>query len=198
MTAISDNFNAADANLNVAGTQLTWSMLSSTWTVATNGVGKTAAVDTFNFARAEHDLASSNTYAQVVALTNNATAAFGPACRMNSSNDDCYFFYHYSGAIFVYKRVSSVDTQIATVANTLATNDVLKIEANGSTIKTYVNGVEKTSTTDTSISAGVRVGLFQYASLAPTMDDFAASDLVAAVGSRAPARKWMLKTLLRM
>jgi len=45
---------------------------------------------------------------------------------------------------------------------TITQDDVIRVEVSGSSIKGYINGVEKVSATDTSITTGTRGGIRSY------------------------------------
>ena len=88
------------------------------------------------------------------------------------------------GAVKLYKWVAAdidAPTEIGSWAGTLAANDVVKIEAIGSTIKVYVNGVQQISVTDAAVASGkpgaVVMSWTQSQSAYIRWDDFEGADI---------------------
>lgn len=70
--------------------------------------------------------------------------------------------YHDGAAVRLrlYKKVAGTPTSLGTdTVTALAANDVVKLEIRGTTLKVYVNGVEKISATDSEFSAAGKGGL---------------------------------------
>lgn len=111
----------------------------------------------------------------------------GAACRMSTSFLTCYVAYG-SGAAFnnrfeLYKIVSGVFTLLGS-GGTPATNDVVRCEAQGTTIRCLQNGVQRVSVTDTSIASG-RAGVigFDGGGTDPQADDWQGGDFATAAAS---------------
>jgi hypothetical protein len=82
----------------------------------------------------------------------------------------------------LFKFVSGTATQLGSdVSVTPSLPDPLKIYASGSTIKSYYDGVERHSQTDSAISSGLRCGLRLVVGngVAWRGDDWNAADLAA-------------------
>lgn len=118
----------------------------------------------------------------------NCTNFHGIAARVTDYNN-CYVFgiasTYFGGSSSTYriwKVVAGTYTSLGTGTATRATSDVLKIEANGTAIKGYVNGVEDVSVTDSSITTG-DFGIWVFAtSAAARFDDWEGGDFAAAAG----------------
>lgn len=100
----------------------------------------------------------------------------GPAVRMDASGN-CYFCTSFNGTdIQLYKLVAGSFTGplVTPFTGTYAVNDVLRLEAQGTTIRLKKNGVTILTVTDTSLTTG-RPGAFIFDG---TMrgDDFEAGD----------------------
>ena len=73
------------------------------------------------------------------------------------------------------------------MADDVAAGTVLKVQADGSTIKAFIGGVEKASTTDTDITGNLRAGIIyngNNAGNAGELDDWSAADVAAAATTR--------------
>ena len=186
MTTFSDDFNRTDDTTLGAN----WTnKVADAYKVSSN----TCVPNTNSRARAYHNttLASADHSAEIK-LTNAATLAGnrGVMCRYNSTADTGYSAQRATNAVALFRFSGATYTLVgSTAAHTWVDGDVVKIEANGSTIKVYVNGVEKISQTDTTYT-GTQVGIDQAATnLGFVLDDFAAADLAASatiVGVVAP------------
>jgi len=92
----------------------------------------------------------------------------GPAIRMSGVYTACYGYvvYHNASTLYLKKFVnnnvptSGGGTDLGDPAScTIVANDILKIEAIGTTIKVYVNDVEYISVVDSSITTGKPGGI---------------------------------------
>ena len=104
---------------------------------------------------------------------------WGPAVRVGGAGDqDCYFFDQYNGAGGgLSKFVAGQFSTITTGGSPIATGDSQRIEVEGSAIRGYVNGTQKHSATDTSISGqGDGAGLFIYEA-GGAIDNWSGGDL---------------------
>lgn len=84
-----------------------------------------------------------------------------------------------SNAIDLTKSVSGVVTSIATINVAWVSGDVLRVEAEGSTLRTYRNGVLVDTHTDTSVVSG-RPGVgYSSVNTSAAIDDWSAGSLVS-------------------
>lgn len=189
-TTITESFNKADSD--TLGPDLTWTEVDGDWDVVSNAArlesSSPGSGGTFRSAFADTDLSGSDHYSQVnvtsIGSGNDDTLA-GPGCRGTFLASETYYdcvVYQNNDTVYLDKTVTNVLTVLTNTAITLAIPEVYKIEANGSTIKAYQAGVERLSTTDTSISSNTKCGIVGYFGVTqkPTVDAFQASDLTVA------------------
>lgn len=133
-------------------------------------------------------LSSDDAYAQVeISVNQTNNSALGVVrIRVNGTTDHYgMYILDKSGAgdeQRLEKRVSGTTTTIAgPTATTAVDGDLFKVEADGSTIKGYREGVEEFSVTDTSVTGYLRAGIVSYYNTsAPRyakFDNFEAGDI---------------------
>lgn len=197
-TTITESFNKADSE--TLGPDLTWSEYTSAgagtsagskFQVVSNMCYDSGGDGNWGYARAESDLSSDDHYGQFVLKGLGSSGAsnsqIGPACRFaTGTTGECYLV-RAAQIDDTYRLVKSTSggalTDLATVSLAAGVDDVIKVQADGSTIKGYVNAVERHSVTDTAITGNTRCGLFVYAPAAEGNawgDSFEAADLAAA------------------
>lgn len=167
MSTFTDDFNRADAG-----------SLGANWVEWTSGhiISGNKALPESNAACASFsatDLDSDDHYAEYT-LTGNPPASpfFGPIVRAanigtSATNTGAYYVLMVSGAsanaVSIRRKAasSSTVTLIASGTQAVVGGDVLRLEAEGSTIRAKVNGVVVCSVTDTVVPAGQRrVGIY--------------------------------------
>lgn len=173
---VCDNFNRA--NSTDLGTN--WTVINGNynWRLQTNQAD-------FNVASIGAEYYNTGTfandqYAQAICKsTETGTARGAGACvRVTNPGSVTTFYLVMAGTstLWLYKIVSGTYTQLGT-GTAAAVNDVVRIEAQGTTIRVKVNGTERISVTDTSITSGVP-GLHSLSDTASEqVDDFEAGDL---------------------
>jgi len=168
-----DDFNRADATL--AGATMSdgvgaWTVRKGTWDVASNVAAQTGGADALIYDSAMN-VATTDQAAQVKSVSHTC----GPICRATTySTDDMEFYLAYRDSgdgVSIYKKVAGSYTLISGPAGTCATNDLLKIEAIGTTITAYVNGSSVTSGSDSARTAG-HAGISGNTGTNTTRDDF--------------------------
>lgn len=183
-TTISDNFNRADADaLGTSSEGWSWTEVGGDIDIVSNKAQGTP--DTPAYARAGSALSGNDNYAQCVVTTSSTSSLRqgGPACRADSSAQTYYWASQSAGAgttgtLRIYKAVSGTRTALGTGTTQTKSGDTKKIEANGSTITAYNNGVSAESLTDSSITSGVYSGLvYERPNNLVQCDDFVAADL---------------------
>lgn len=111
----------------------------------------------------DHVRSDNYAFCTYVYITDVASNLAGPACRFVSDATTCYYIDQIpgpsGGAHRRMKVVAGTTTQLAQNSPYGTNNDVLKIEAYGSSISSYVNGTLVATSTDTAITTGVRSGL---------------------------------------
>ncbi|MER5461655.1 hypothetical protein ABT010_13395 [Streptomyces sp. NPDC002668] len=179
MAAFTDDFNRADSTDLGAG----WVEVSGDWSIVSNRLSPGAAGGTI-ILRAAGAMATSDNYAQVTIATTTA-ASHGVWCRGNSNISSGYLWRNDGTSWDLFQVLGGSFTSIGSFAGAAANGDVAKVQAVGSTIKGYVNGVQRVSVTDTAVTTGTSVGLRAESTSALRFDDFAAADV--ATGSTGDA-----------
>jgi hypothetical protein len=166
----SDDFNRANGAIGAS-----WTQDSGTWTIASNVAGKASAAG-FDQARYASDLGSADHYCEIELRTNNGGIAAGPAVRMSATGS--YALYIFSPDIYIVKIASGSPTTLNQTAQSIAIGQVLRLEAQGTTLRGYVDGVLKLTATDSTYTTQLRCGMFQYGNSGGTIDNWRAGDLV--------------------
>ena len=149
-----DDFNRADANpiggnwTTIPGgpgdLQIISNKLSGTTTSQRNGAYNVTAV-------------GDDQYSQGTILGGTGTDGPCPAVRVSAVDETFYAFcpVDIGGDAFdLYKRVAGVYTSLDTQFATWAPGDVIRIEAQGTTIRGYIGGALVASQTDSAITTG--------------------------------------------
>ena len=180
-----DDFNRADDT--TLGPN--WSVVGNAFGIASNkanfqdGAAGTGTQE--GLVRWIADAVGDDQYAQAIVSGFGFLGMLGPAVRVSgvwgSVNANAYFYFGRnspdSGGIS--KFVNNVETQIATGLSGFVNADLLRIEAEGTTIRAYKNGVQHgIDITDASIASG-SFGLYAYTDCPPTgtYEDFEGGEL---------------------
>ena len=181
MASFTDDFNRANSTDLGAG----WVQVSGFWSIVSSQLSPGSDGGTI-ILRAAGPMDSNDHSAQVTIAATTA-ASHGVWCRGNSGISNGYLWRNDGSEWTLFSVVSSTFTAIGSYAAAAAPGDVAKIQAVGSTIKGYVNGVERVSVTDTAVASGTSVGLRSTSASAIRFDDFAAADVTAGVALTAAA-----------
>lgn len=176
----SDDFNRANET-----------PIASPWTksgpgpnanLTSNAMTETVGNDTFYYYSGAATSANQYSQAKVTAAGGGSGSEWGPAARIQvSALYDGYFNDCLPGSEGIYKYVASTASLVQAVTYTMAVNDIVRIEAQGSTLRFIANGTERTGSpgTDTSITdAGGGPGVFLLSNTV-VIDDWAGGDLAA-------------------
>ena len=185
MASYLDSFNRADQAGLGTSSQGTWS-----WSTNILDIGQINIVSNqakqqngtlTGIHRAQIDLASSDNYAQALIVNRgtNASSNAGVCCRFGTNT--FYLALVSQNSVSLFRYSSSTYTQIGSTATvTVSLPQVIRVEAVGSSIKAYWNGVLVVSGTDSIITTGLRGGLRMGGSGGGTqciVDDFKMGDL---------------------
>ena len=188
-TTVAENFDGADKA--GVGYQLTWTeYVGTAWENLSN-----AAADNTNHGaanagvRADSDLSTDGHYAQatlasVTEVTGNQRT--GVQVRKNSTATDthyCFLAAMNNNNWQIWEITGGSDAQLATGGSSPVAGNILKGQADGSSLTLYVGGASTVTFTDTSITGNLRCGLFAQSNDAGDLqswDDFEAADLAAA------------------
>lgn len=173
MTSFSDDFNRADSSDLGAG----WVEVSGDWSIVSSQLSPGSSGGTI-ILRAAGAMATGDNSAQVTIAATTA-ASQGVWCRGNSNISQGYLWRNDGSAWDLFSVVGGSFTVIGTYAAAAAPGDIAKVQAVGSTIKGYVNGVERVSVTDTGVTTGTSVGIRSESTSAIRYDNFAAADVSA-------------------
>lgn len=166
----SDPFTRADAaNINT-GAPFTWAIDIASYVIASNQIHGTGAGSSAELTiRAEVSASGSDNFTTVDLGASFAAGSVdrevGPVCRMNTTASDRTGYMarvRSDTAQFALGKLDStgaLTTLVTDAAYTAVAGDTIKVQASGSTISAYINGVSKFSITDTAITVGVRGGI---------------------------------------
>lgn len=173
MASFTDDFNRADSTDLGAG----WVEVSGDWSIVSGQLSPGAAGGTI-ILRAAGAMDSHDNYAQVTIAATTA-ASHGVWCRGNSNISSGYLWRTDGSTWDLFSVIGGSFSLIGTYAAASAPGDIAKVQAVGSTIKGFVNGVERVSVTDTGVATGTSVGIRSESAGAIRFDDFAAADVSA-------------------
>lgn len=192
-TTLTESFNTGDSD--TLGPDQTWTEVVNDFDIVSNQCSYRTDDGSHGRARAEADLSGDDHTCQVDVVTltelgTTAAAVAGPATRYSNSADTCYTHQinnrgSNSDQCQTAKIVAGTRTLLGTPPTiTISIPDTVKGECNGSTIKSFVNGTEEESITDTAISGNTRCGLAarlhaQHAPGDAEFDTWQAQDLAA-------------------
>jgi hypothetical protein len=172
MASFSDDFNRA----NSTDLGASWVEVSGDWSISSNQLSPGAAGGTI-ILRASGAMDSSDHYAQVT-IAATTTASQGVWCRGNSNISSGYLWRNNGSSWDLFSVVGGSFTVIGTYTAAAAAGDVAKVQAVGSTIKGFVNGVQQVSVTNSAVTTGTSVGIRSDSAGAIRYDDFSAGDIV--------------------
>jgi len=173
VTTFTDDFNRANSTDLGSG----WAEVSGDWSVVSNQLSPGAAGGTI-ILRAAGAMDSNDNSAQVT-IAATAAVSQGVWCRGNSNISQGYLWRNNGTSWDLFQVVGGSFTNIGTYTAAAATGDVAKVQAVGSTIKGFVNGVQRVSVTDTGVTTGTSVGIRGESSGSLRYDDFSAADVTA-------------------
>lgn len=182
MATFTDDFTRPDSTNLGAG----WVEVSGDWSIVSGQLSPGPTGGTI-IARAAGAMASSDHFAQVtVAVT--ASASQGVWCRGNADFTGGYLWRNNGSSWNLFSVVGEEFSFIGSFAAAAAPGDVAKVQAVGSTIKAFVNGVERVSVTDTAVPTGTAVGIRSDAVETLRYDAFSAADFTTGVTGSAGAQ----------
>jgi hypothetical protein len=190
VASFTDDFNRPDSTNLGAG----WVEVSGDWSIASSQLSPGSDGGTI-ILRAAGAMDGNDNYAQVTIAATTA-ASHGVWCRGNSNISSGYLWRNDGSEWTLFSVVSSTFTAIGSYAAAAAPGDVAKVQAVGSTIKGYVNGIERVSVTNTAVTTGTSVGLRTISSAAIRFDDFTAGDVLAGTVLTAAAETDSAQALL--
>jgi hypothetical protein len=175
VTTFTDDFNRADGDPGAS-----WVQVSGTWSIVSQQLSPGSSGATIVI-RAATAMAGSDNFAQATIAATTAVSQ-GVMCRSDGTLANGYLWRNNGTNWGLFKAVSGTFTAIGTTyAAAAAPGDVARVQAVGSTIKGFVNGVERASVTDTAVTSGTSVGIRSMSTSLLRYDDFSAADIGASV-----------------
>jgi hypothetical protein len=148
---------------------------SGDWSIISNQLSSGSAGGTI-ILRAATAMASNDHSAQMkIAAT--AAVSHGVWCRGNANITSGYLWRNDGSSWALFSVVGGSFTSIGSYAAAAVAGDVAKVQAVGSTIKGFVNGVERVSVVNTAVTTGTSVGLRAESVATLRFDDFTAADV---------------------
>lgn len=171
MTTFADDFNRADSSNLGAG----WVEVSGDWSIISSQLSPGNAGGTI-LLRATTDAATDDNFAQAT-IAATAAASQGFVCRGNANFTNGYLWRNNGTSWDLFSIVGGSFTSLATYAAAAAPGDVARVQAVGSTIKAFVNGVERASVINTDVATGKSSGIRAESTNALRFDDFSSGDI---------------------
>lgn len=171
MTTFADDFNRADSTNLGAG----WVEVSGDWSIASNQLSPGNAGGTI-LLRASADAATDDNFTEAT-IAATAAASQGFVCRGNANFTSGYLWRNNGTSWDLFSIVGGSFTSLATYAAAAAPGDVARVQAVGSAIKAYVNGVERASVTNTDVATGKSSGIRAESTNALRFDNFSSGDV---------------------
>jgi len=170
MAIYSDNFNRADSTTVGAN----WTEIVDDWSIKSDQLAPgltTTGVILYNL-----PLDTVDHYAEI-AMPVASTTSMGVFARSDLAGNSFYALRSNGTSWNLFTNISGTFTSIGSYAATLANGDVARIQCVGSTIKAFINGVERISVTNTAITTGTYTGVRSTQSSTARYDNFTAADV---------------------
>jgi hypothetical protein len=171
VTSFSDDFNRPDGSVGA-----NWVQVSGAWVIVSNRLSPGTTGSTVVL-RAATAMATSDNYSQVT-IAATTSASQGVWCRGDSTLTSGYAVRNNGTNWALFSVVGGTFTSIGTYAAAAVAGDVVKIQAVGSTITAYINGVSRISVTNTAVTTGTNVGIRSDVNSGLSYDNYAAGDVV--------------------
>lgn len=157
-TPPSDLFNRADTNNSIGGN---WTNLDNAWSITGN------MAEPFNVAWSSAywtgTVLSNDHYSEITIGTFSGGSAMGPMVRMKTDFSYYYLYIDPAGFIYLQKIVAgAAAVTLATITQACVVGDVVRLEVQGSTLRSYYNTVLKDTSTDTAIPTSSYAGFFAF------------------------------------
>jgi hypothetical protein len=170
VTTFTDDFNRADGSPGA-----NWVQVSGTWSIISNQLSSGSAGGTI-ILRAATAMATNDNSAQVT-IAATAAVSQGVWCRGNTTLTQGYLWRNDGSSWNLFYVVGGSFVSIGTFAGAAVAGDVAKVQAVGSTIKGFVNGVQRVSVTDTNVATGTSVGIRAESVSSLRFDNFTGTDV---------------------
>lgn len=170
MALYSDDFNRPDST-NLGN----WNEFGDNFSIISNQLAPGTSATGFVLYASPLD--TSDHYSEIV-ITNATASSMGAVARSDVSGNNFYLWRSNGTSWDLFYNVGGSFITIGTYNAPLVNGDVARIQCVGSTIKGFVNGVERVSVTDTNVTTGTYAGVRSAASSTARYDNFLAGDVV--------------------
>ena len=171
MTTFSDNFDRPDST-NLGSN---WVEVSGDWSIVSNQLSPGASGSTVVL-RAAVTATTNDNFAQATIAATTAVSQ-GVWCRGNNDITSGYLLRNNGTQWDLFSVVGGTFTSIGTYVAAVAAGDVIKVQASGSTIQGFVNGVQRISVTNTAVTSGVNSGIRCQSTSSLRWDNFSSGDV---------------------
>lgn len=184
-TTISDNFNGA--NSETFGVELSWTEQESGNAWRTNSNQGYFVCSSNGIRRRVHcnsALSSADHYSQLLATSRvSPETCIGPTVRQSTTDYTCYEAYIYTSTFSVARVSNGTPTALGSYTSGWSGNHTERLTLDGSTYTGNLDGTNRVTGTNSTISAGSNAGVMGYGSSSQYsyLDDFAAADLLSPV-----------------
>jgi hypothetical protein len=169
MAIYSDDFNRADST-NLGSN---WTELDDDWSIKSNQLAP--GISTTGIVLYNRPLDTTDQYAQITMTVTTGTS-MGIFAR-SDINKSAFYLLRSNGTDWtLFRNIGGSFTSLGSYTANLAVGDVARIECIGTTIKGYVNGIERISVTDTQITTGNYAGVRSAQSSTARFDNFVTAD----------------------
>jgi len=176
MATYSDDFNRANST-DLGGN---WLENSSGWAISSNQLQPD---NISSYVVYQSPLDTSDHYAEAV-ISAIATTSMGVFARSNQFGNSFYLFRNDGSTWQLFVNDSGSFIAIGSSASGSAANgDTIRIQVVGSTITGFVNGVQKVTATDTTLTSGLYSGIRNGADNSVRYDNFLTSDVSSGSGN---------------
>lgn len=169
MATYSDDFNRPDST-SIGN----WSENGGDWSIVSNQLK--ADPSTTSYVIYASPLDTADHYAEIV-ISVVAVTSMGVFARSNQFGSNFYLWRNNGVSWNLFTNVGGTFSQIGTYSAAAVDGDVARIQCVGSTIKGFVNGIERVSVTDTTLTTGNYAGVRADVSNILRFDNFLAGDI---------------------
>ena len=180
MTTFTDDFNRANGAPGA-----NWVDGTGLWTIVSNQLSSGTAGGTIVI-RAATAMATNDNSTQVTIAATGAVS-HGVWCRGNTGFTSGYLWRNDGTSWALFSNVGGSFTSIGSYAAAAVAGDVAKVQAVGSTIQGFVNGISRVSVTNTAVTTGTSVGLRAESTNLLRFDDFTGADVSAGSATKTPS-----------
>jgi len=171
MATYSDDFNRPDST-NIGN----WTEIDDNWSIISQQLAP--GVATLGLVIYQSPLDTTDHYAEITLSVASATS-MGVFARSDVSGNNFYLLRNNGSEWTLFSNIGGAFSSIGSYSAPAVDGDVVRVHCEGSTIKGFINGVERISVTDTDITTGSYAGVRSEASSTARYDNFLAADITS-------------------